>query len=429
MTFDKTLPALTKVLESLGDRLALLGTVIVNRDLNGRVRLIIDRDIEANEDVRQVIEVLTKEIAEKLIPHTFPAGDVVLFEPNVETFLSGISSYPLDGVNNVRVIDRLATEGDWATIAPKTTKAPRMVFFSIKGGVGRSTALAVASWSLAQKGKKVLVFDVDLESPGLSSSLLPAERRPTYGITDWLVEDLVDNGDEVVNDMVATSALSHDGEIFIVPAHGREPGEYVAKLGRVWMPKAKHGQIRESWSARLARLIEQLEDRYRPDIVLIDSRAGIDEVASACVTDLGATMVLAFAIDGEQTWTGYRSLFRHWRKAGGASEIRARLQLVGAMVPELNGAAYVESLQEHAWNLFTEELYDEVPPGVMSDGLWSFDKLDESAPHYPWTIRWRPGFAALLSLHSRMESLDPVEVMAVFGPLNDGIASMLDEPT
>jgi Mrp family chromosome partitioning ATPase len=58
------------------------------------------------------------------------------------------------------------------------------VFFSIKGGVGRSTALAATAWRLAQAGKRILVLDLDLESPGLSSSLLSPDRQPVYGITD-----------------------------------------------------------------------------------------------------------------------------------------------------------------------------------------------------------------------------------------------------
>lgn len=41
--------------------------------------------------------------------------------------------------------------------------------------------------------KRVLVLDLDLESPGLSSALLPSERQPKYGITDWLIEDLLDS--------------------------------------------------------------------------------------------------------------------------------------------------------------------------------------------------------------------------------------------
>ena len=89
--------------------------------------------------------------------------------------------------------------------AIKAFETDDIVFFSIKGGVGRSTALAATAWSLAQEGKRVLVLDLDLESPGLSSALLPSERQPMYGIIDWLIEDLVDNGDVVFESMVATS--------------------------------------------------------------------------------------------------------------------------------------------------------------------------------------------------------------------------------
>jgi hypothetical protein len=131
----------------------------------------------------------------------------------------------------------LATEGNWASIAPESTGAPRIVFFSIKGGVGRSTALAASAWAQAQAGQRVLVLDLDLESPGLSSALLPEERRPTYGIADWLVEDLVDNGDAVFEDMMATSTLAHDGEINVVPAHGRDPGEYIDGLAVTYQRK------------------------------------------------------------------------------------------------------------------------------------------------------------------------------------------------
>ena len=69
----------------------------------------------------------------------------------------------------------------------------------------------------------------------------------------------MDNGMAVFENMVAKSGLSHDGEIYVVPAHGDEPGEYVSKLGRVWMPKI--GGARESWAMRLNRLLLELEKR------------------------------------------------------------------------------------------------------------------------------------------------------------------------
>jgi hypothetical protein len=255
----------------------------------------------------------------------------ILYEASRELASQGATSHPLEGFSHVWLADRLATEGNWAQIAPETLGRRRVVFFSIKGGVGRSTALAATAWTLAQAGKRVLVLDLDLESPGLSCSLLPLERQPTFGITDWLVEDLVDNADEVFESMIATSDLSHDGEIYVAPAHGADPGEYVSKLGRVWMPKAGPNGSLETWSARLQRLLTKLEARVQPDVVLIDSRAGIDEVASTCVTDLGANLVLLFALEGSQTWNGYRVLFEHWRRARVAEAMRERLKVIAAL--------------------------------------------------------------------------------------------------
>ncbi|WKN23687.1 ParA family protein [Azotobacter vinelandii] len=425
-TFDRILPELAAIFHAHAAAVRRLAPLLVNRDLNGRVRLIVAERWRADREALQTLDALAREMRDRLGPHAFEPERAVLFEENLDAVRQGAPVLPLGGFDGVSVVDRLATDGSWSSIVPVGQGVPRIVFFSIKGGVGRSTALAATAWALARQGRRVLVLDLDLESPGLSSSLLPDERRPTFGIADWLVEDLVDNGDAVFADLFATSPLSHDGEIYVVPAHGADPGDYVAKLGRVWMPKVS-GARRETWSQRLQRLLDALEARWRPDVVLIDSRAGIDEVASACVTGLGAQRVMLFALDGEQTWTGYRILFRHWRTSGVARDIRERLQLVGAMVPELAGAEYVAGVRERAWDMFAEELYDEVPAGEPVTGdTWSFDESDEGAPHYPWTIRWHRGFAALQSLHARFVAVDPQEVESLFGPVIDGLANFVD---
>jgi len=222
--------------------------------------------------------------------------------------------------------------------------------------------------------------------------------------------------------MVATSVLSHDGEIYVVPAHGANPGDYVAKLGRVWMPKLARDGAREKWSARLKRLIGALEDRVRPDIILIDSRAGIDEVASSCVTDLGANLVLLFALEGSQTWTGYRILFEHWRRRGVAADIRERLQIVGALLPETEEIAYVEGLCERAADLFAE-IYDAIPPGDSGAGKFHYEQSDSAAPHYPWGVKWHRSFVGLRSLDGRLAVIDLGQVDAIFGMLIDGVTN------
>ena len=452
-TFDTIVPKIQEWLNFHSDSLNSFVNkkdrwLLVNRNLNGRVRLILPQHMNTREDlvlwnplVSNLMQRLGKHApvqSKKILLETELPSTEILFESNKEQALKGAASYLIKGFTNVWIVDRLATEANWARITPKTQGAPRVVFFSIKGGVGRSTALAASAWSLAQQGKRVLVLDLDLESPGLSSALLPADRQPKYGITDWLVEDLVDNGDVILDSIFSTSNLSHDGEILVVPAHGGEHGEYISKLGRVWMPKLHPDGIREAWSSRLNRLLRMLEEKFQPDVVLIDSRSGIDEIASACITELGASLILLFALEGEQTWNGYRMLFEQWQRAGVTDQIRDRLQIVGAIAPELNRAEYLEGLRENSYKVFISTLYDELAPteagdvnGVwrvkeLSDG-WSFDESDETAPHHPWAVNWNRGFAGLRSLHGRLAEIDSKEVEQVFGALISGINNIVDE--
>lgn len=422
MTFDDILPTVRTILDERRGTLKSLEWLLINRDLYGRVRLIAPEAVQRQESVREFLEALATELPNRLGPHAYSAEAAILYEADRELACQGAPSIPIEDLGNVWLVDRLATEGNWAQIAPETQGPPRIVFFSIKGGVGRSTALAATAWWLAQAGKRVLVLDLDLESPGLSSSLLPPDRQPKYGITDWLVEDLVDNADVVFESLIATSGLSHDGEIYVVPAHGADAGEYVAKLGRVWMPKIRPDGTREPWSSRLQRLLQALVERRRPDVVLIDSRAGIDEVASACVTDLGANPVLLFALEGSQTWTGYRILFEHWRRAGVAELVRERLQLVAAVTPDTEARLnYLETLRENGYDLFASSLYDEIRPGEAVGDRWHFDAADDTAPHAPWEVRWHQSLAGLRSLHGRLTEIDANAVRTIFGPMIDGI--------
>jgi len=442
ITFDQILPTTTTVLEIHRGTLVRLEWLIVNRDLNARVRLIVPEQSREDEGLRAGVETMYQALAERLAPHAYPVDMGILYEPTLEDARQGASSYALDGFDQVWVVDRLATEANWAHIAPEMNEVSRIVFFSIKGGVGRSTALAATAWYLAQTGKRVLVLDLDLESPGVSSALLPLKRQPAYGITDWLVEDLVDNGSTVFDDMVATSDLSHDGEIYVVPAHGAEHGEYIAKLGRVWMPKVQADGSREIWSARLGRLLHALEEHIQPHVVLIDSRSGIDEIASACITDLGAHLILLFALEGMQTWNGYRMLFEQWQRAHVAENIRERLKIVAAIVPEIDRVTYLEGLRDRAYDIFST-LYDEIAPAdpaaigraTNGDGTWrvadlvegwSFDAVDEGAPHYPWAVNWHRSFAGLYSLQGRFATVDMQEVQAIFGSLIRGVSDITD---
>ncbi|MFW7194422.1 ParA family protein [Enterobacter sp. BNK-29] len=441
ITFDQIVPSSTQIISKYTDLVQSLDWLVLNRDLNGRVRLVAPESIKDSPQKIEGLHALENELSKELHGHYHNVS--TLFENDIEYVKDGAQLFRINGFENVFLADRYANESSWGNVSKITKNSPRVVFFSIKGGVGRSTSLAAASWKLAQQGKTVLVLDLDLESPGLSTALLPIDRQPKYGITDWLVEDLVDNGEQLIDSMIATSPLSHDGEIFVVPAHGVEAGEYVSKLGRVWMPKVDQQGRKEKWSQRLNRLIDKLEQVISPDIILIDSRSGIDEIASCCVTDMGANLVLLFALDGLQTWNGYKILFEHWLNSEVANDIRERLQIVASMVPETDKIEYLISLRDHAYDLFSNNLYDEIEAAPIDavgpsndedykwkvrelvEG-WNFDSSDEGAPHNPWAIQWHRSFTGSLALHGRLATIDENSIKSIFGPLIEGIESVFD---
>ena len=420
------------------DDLEPLLPIFVNRDLNGRVRLFLDATLEPTEEGEQwrKLQDLANAVHANLSPHVGEPGQILDFKDCLLDLINTSTTYHLSDqlgniLPNVYVVDRLAQEATWESISDKTSSVPRVVFYSIKGGVGRSTALAACAWALADSGQRVLVLDLDLESPGLSTSLLPASRQPAYGITDWLVEDLVGNGDALLPEMHASlGTQQRGGELIVVPSHGHEPGEYVSKLGRVWMPGFTADGQRQTWSERLLRMIQQLEDKHQPTIVLIDSRAGIDEVASACVTDLGAKLIYLFALDSLQTWQGYRILFDHWRLHDVATKIRERLRVVGALLPTWGDQAFPQAtaqLRENAYLNFSQTLYDEELAGAalpLADGPFNFDLPDIDAPHSPLAIGWNQGFAAIGSLHERLAASEANQIQFVFGPLIDNLMAV-----
>ncbi len=422
--FDQILGIARDVLGTHLDDLPA-GTLL-NRDLGSRVRLVVPTRASDKDSASTDIEHIAEKLSIALAPHSYPADSMLLWEDDLELARYGTHFFPLfEGTDTIQVADRLVHGSSWSQIAEVSAGAPRVVFFSVKGGVGRSTALSALAWDLSSRGQRVMTIDLDLESPGISTFLLPEDSQPSAGIVDWLVEDLVDNADSLLPELYALSPATPGGEIVVVPAHGAAPGEYIAKLGRAWMSKGA-GAGQETWEQRLGRLLEQLEAIHRPDVILIDSRSGLDDVASNAIASLGARLTLLFTTDDQQSWRGYASLFEHWQRNGVVSDIRDRLQIVAALVPEEDAFSHVGRVRDAALNLFESALYDEVGAKETTGQAFSFIENDETAPHFPWAVRWNRGMRSLRSLSDGIGRLDPSALDHVFGPLLSGISMMLE---
>lgn len=338
-------------------------------------------------------------------------------------------------VRTVLLLDRQITGQDWlrTPVAGGHGPAHRVVFFGLKGGVGRSTALAMAAWGLAHQGRKVLLVDFDLESPGLSSLVLPAERVPEFGLVDWLVEDAVGQGAALLPRMVANSPLSDGttGTVRVATAMGRDERDYLPKLARAYADVPGPAGPKPL-GARLRELLEQLEVQEKPDLVLIDSRAGLHDLAAVAITGL-ADSALLFATDSAQTWAGYRQLFAHWqRRPDVVSHVRERLQIVRALQPVKGRAESLKHFKQQAYQLFTG-LYDTIPPGVAVAGAampYNPAETDEAAPHSPIQIGWSEQFQEFdPRLRPEDGGATPEEIEAVFGRLIKWVDDRRQGPT
>ena len=144
VTFDDILDRVISLLKKHEHLIGGLQWLVINRDLNGRARFIVPESLD--QTTLEQMVTLGQNVAGLLGPHGYPSESMILTDSDRETACRGASAHPVDGWNNVWLADRLATETDWAKIRDENKgQTKRVVFFSIKGGVGRSTALAATA--------------------------------------------------------------------------------------------------------------------------------------------------------------------------------------------------------------------------------------------------------------------------------------------
>ncbi len=193
-----------------------------------------------------------------------------------------------------------------------------IAFYSYKGGVGRSLALANLAYLLALSGRKVLIMDLDLEAPGqqrtdlffeqdrpspfadqgilelLSTYVEHCRRDECSKFVDWKLEDWIRRShlfERRVTELKEIHApdsgvVDNPGAVWLMPAGGRG-AEYRQKLAE-W-----------DWDRFFDRdsgeeFLELLKARIQEagfDDVLIDSRTGLSDVFYVSTLLLADTVV------------------------------------------------------------------------------------------------------------------------------------------
>lgn len=203
-----------------------------------------------------------------------------------------------------------------------------ITFYSFKGGVGRTMAMANVGFLAALNGKRVLLIDWDLEAPGLeyyfrglSDRNAEASFRDAPGVLNILVE-----WTRKVQPKISTEEMESlcqpylNGDKFrscvrpIVESSlreellGRNSSLDIIGAGSQFFDSEKRNYERVlsefSWSKFFSDhaggyLLQSLKSwaRENYDLILIDSRTGLADAAGICTMLLPDTVALCFALN------------------------------------------------------------------------------------------------------------------------------------
>lgn len=180
-----------------------------------------------------------------------------------------------------------------------------VTFYSFKGGVGRSMALANVAAELTNRGRNVLIVDFDLEAPGLDTFNFGVGKKTNNGIVEFVSYYIRNNESPQVAEYIVHCNKGDDrkGNLWLMPA-GKLDNDYASRLSQIdWndLYKNRYGYI----------LFEDLKAQWKkelsPDYVLIDSRTGHSDVSGICTRQLPDSVVFLF-FPNEQNLIGLRKV-------------------------------------------------------------------------------------------------------------------------
>jgi hypothetical protein len=292
----------------------------------------------------------------------------------------------------------------WASPGrPSIKQPPVVVFYSFKGGVGRSTALAAFAIHRARAGERVAVIDADLDAPGIGS-LLAADTEGTtanWGVADYLLEKTLGPVDfRDYYHACRREKVTGKGEILVVPA-GRIDNDYLGKLARIdFEPRGPE----DKGSHPFSMLLQEVRTQLRPHWIVVDLRAGLAETAGMVLGGF-AHLHLLFGTSSEQSWRGLRLIID---RLGAQRVIDDKPQgdciMVQAMVPrsrELHLQA-TQKFADRARDEFSEHYYAEAGLEIF----WTIEDLESSdAPHVPVPISYDERLADFRHLDEIAETI------------------------
>jgi len=358
-------------------------SVVLVRDLLGRVRLVVEGTIDFEAEARLAAELGGWAGGMLSTQADGAAAERAIARQILSQALTPPERWPSsvpDGFGNEgpidpkwRSYDRFSGKESWLDAKPAAppwnlhANTPGIVaFYSFKGGVGRTTALVITAAALAARGKRVLCVDLDLEAPGLASAI---GLTPTTGALDLLLEHHAHGKLEAsaVTGAVHPAQIDGGPRFDVIPAAQVDETyiERVARLDYLGSPPSDQASPVEQ---AVVAMLRHVMSAY--DVILLDARAGIHDLGGLAMLSLSHASVVVFRPD-HQTLAGLDLVLPAY--AARRTEDDRRLVLAASFVSERAElrAAQLRDWREQVYNRFVDVIYGDDAPALES----------EQAPH------------------------------------------------
>jgi cellulose biosynthesis protein BcsQ len=182
---------------------------------------------------------------------------------------------------------------------------PIISFYSYKGGVGRTSSLiAFASYYSNVKKKNVVILDFDFEAPGIINFFdIDFEKNPKNGIIEYLLDLQATKKELDFNNyyLKVSKRFSGEGNIYVLPAGNifdlKNIKSYIEGLSRIDINTA------EAILQKLEVLLKNIKKELNPDVILIDSRTGFNDVFGLLSHSL-SDLIIGFFTNNKQNAPG-----------------------------------------------------------------------------------------------------------------------------
>ena len=301
-------------------------------------------------------------------------------------------------------------------------------FYSYKGGVGRSMALANVAELLYKKDRKVLIVDWDLEAPGLERFFYEDTTKILghYGLIDLLLDykENVSNDSDNQNPLESqriklTESLIdiyHNGRFQLLTAGKRSESSFRdyahSILSFDWE------DFYTNWEGE--RYFEWLRKQFESmaDIVLIDSRTGVTEISGVCTYQL-ADMVIMFCAPNQQNLNGTYQMALNFTSPQ-LKRIRPKrpldILIIPARVEDRAEQTYLNKFEKQ----FTETFDSKFLSGISLRSLRSF--WDLKIPYVPYY-----SFSETIAVRDENEHSE--DVVRSFKKISDIITEKVSQRT